>query len=115
MDGKRRTRRLVAEGTGEEEEEEEEEEECCETWTLTLKEEQRLRMFENKMLRKIFGAKKDEVTEEWAMKPSIPGATLFFKVLAIVIIPLSLAGNMNIDDGGDGGGGGGGGDVGGGG
>ncbi|KAJ4429004.1 hypothetical protein ANN_26000, partial [Periplaneta americana] len=37
----------------------------CETWTLTLREEQRLRVFENKMLRKIFGAKKDEVTEEW--------------------------------------------------
>ncbi|KAJ4428454.1 hypothetical protein ANN_24491 [Periplaneta americana] len=37
----------------------------CETWTLTLKEEQRLRVFENKVLRKIFGAKRDEVTGEW--------------------------------------------------
>ncbi|KAJ4438443.1 hypothetical protein ANN_14388, partial [Periplaneta americana] len=37
----------------------------CETWTLTLREEQRLRMFENKVLRKIFGAKRDEVTGEW--------------------------------------------------
>ncbi|KAJ4428349.1 hypothetical protein ANN_24368 [Periplaneta americana] len=37
----------------------------CETWTLTLREEQRLRVFENKMLRKIFGAKRDEVTGEW--------------------------------------------------
>ncbi|KAJ4434049.1 hypothetical protein ANN_16368 [Periplaneta americana] len=37
----------------------------CETWTLTLREEQRLRVFENKILRKIFGAKKDEVTGEW--------------------------------------------------
>ncbi|KAJ4448654.1 hypothetical protein ANN_00044 [Periplaneta americana] len=37
----------------------------CETWTLTLREEQRLRVFENKVLRKIFGAKKDEVTGEW--------------------------------------------------
>ncbi|KAJ4445728.1 hypothetical protein ANN_12413 [Periplaneta americana] len=36
-----------------------------ETWTLTLREEQRLRVFENKILRKIFGAKKDEVTGEW--------------------------------------------------
>ncbi|KAJ4435995.1 hypothetical protein ANN_18619 [Periplaneta americana] len=35
----------------------------CETWTLTLREEQRLRVFENKVLRKIFGAKRDEV--EW--------------------------------------------------
>ncbi|KAJ4426460.1 hypothetical protein ANN_27274 [Periplaneta americana] len=37
----------------------------CETWTLTLREEQSLRVFENKVLRKIFGAKRDEVTGEW--------------------------------------------------
>ncbi|KAJ4439340.1 hypothetical protein ANN_07462 [Periplaneta americana] len=37
----------------------------CETWTLTLREEHRLRVFENKVLRKIFGAKLDEVTGEW--------------------------------------------------
>ncbi|KAJ4451145.1 hypothetical protein ANN_02587 [Periplaneta americana] len=37
----------------------------CETWTLTLREEQRLRVFENKVLRKIFGPKRDEVTGEW--------------------------------------------------
>ncbi|KAJ4450748.1 hypothetical protein ANN_02178 [Periplaneta americana] len=37
----------------------------CETWTLTLRVEQRLRVFENKVLRKIFGAKRDEVTGEW--------------------------------------------------
>ncbi|KAJ4434333.1 hypothetical protein ANN_22890 [Periplaneta americana] len=37
----------------------------CETWTLTLSEEHRLRVFENKVLRKIFGAKRDEVTGEW--------------------------------------------------
>ncbi|KAJ4446863.1 hypothetical protein ANN_13563 [Periplaneta americana] len=37
----------------------------CETWTLTLTEEHRLRVFENKVLRKIFGAKRDEVTGEW--------------------------------------------------
>ncbi|KAJ4446005.1 hypothetical protein ANN_12691 [Periplaneta americana] len=37
----------------------------CATWTLTLREEQRLRVFENKVLRKIFGAKRDEVTGEW--------------------------------------------------
>ncbi|KAJ4427344.1 hypothetical protein ANN_24964 [Periplaneta americana] len=35
----------------------------CETWTLTLREEQRLRVFENN--RTIFGAKRDEVTREW--------------------------------------------------
>ncbi|KAJ4449192.1 hypothetical protein ANN_00589 [Periplaneta americana] len=37
----------------------------CETWTLALREEHRLRVFENKVLRKIFGAKRDEVTGEW--------------------------------------------------
>ncbi|KAJ4428274.1 hypothetical protein ANN_24291 [Periplaneta americana] len=37
----------------------------CETWTLTLREEHRFRVFENKMLRKIFGAKRDEVAGEW--------------------------------------------------
>jgi hypothetical protein len=37
----------------------------CETWLLTLKEECRLRVFENRVLRRIFGHKRDEVTEEW--------------------------------------------------
>jgi hypothetical protein len=37
----------------------------CETWSLTLREEHRLRVFENKVLRRIFGPKTDEVTAEW--------------------------------------------------
>jgi len=37
----------------------------CETWSLTLREEHRLRVFENRVLRRIFGPKKDEVTREW--------------------------------------------------
>jgi hypothetical protein len=37
----------------------------CETWSLTLREEHRLRVFENRVLRRIFGLKRDEVTEEW--------------------------------------------------
>jgi hypothetical protein len=37
----------------------------CETWSLTLREEHRLRVFENKVLRRIFGLKRDEVTEGW--------------------------------------------------
>jgi hypothetical protein len=36
-----------------------------ETWSLKLKEEQTLRVFENRVLRRIFGPKKDEVTGEW--------------------------------------------------
>jgi hypothetical protein len=37
----------------------------CETWSLTLREEHRLRVFENSVLRRIFGPKRDEVTGEW--------------------------------------------------
>ncbi|KAJ4434356.1 hypothetical protein ANN_22915 [Periplaneta americana] len=37
----------------------------CETWTLTLREEQTLMVFENKVLRIIFGAKRDEATGQW--------------------------------------------------
>ena len=37
----------------------------CETWSLTLREERRLRMFQNRVLRRIFGPKRDEVTGEW--------------------------------------------------
>jgi hypothetical protein len=37
----------------------------CETWSLTLREERRLRVFENRVLREIFGAEGDEVTGEW--------------------------------------------------
>jgi hypothetical protein len=37
----------------------------CETWSLMLTEEHRLRVFEYRVLRRIFGTKRDEVTEEW--------------------------------------------------
>ena len=37
----------------------------CETWSLTLREELRLWVFENNVLRSIFRTKKDEVTGEW--------------------------------------------------
>jgi hypothetical protein len=37
----------------------------CETWSLTLREERRLRIFENRVLRKIFGPKRDEVVGGW--------------------------------------------------
>jgi hypothetical protein len=36
----------------------------CETWSLTLREDHRLRVFENRVLRRIFGPKRDEVTGE---------------------------------------------------
>ena len=37
----------------------------CETWSLTLREERRLRVFENRVLWKILMPKRDEVTGEW--------------------------------------------------
>jgi hypothetical protein len=37
----------------------------CETWSLSLREEHRLRVFEDRVLRRIFGPKKDEVTGDW--------------------------------------------------
>jgi hypothetical protein len=37
----------------------------CQTWSLTLRKEHRLRVFENSVLRRIFGQKRDEVTGEW--------------------------------------------------
>ena len=37
----------------------------CETWSLTLREERRLRVFENRVLRRVFGSTRDEVTGEW--------------------------------------------------
>jgi hypothetical protein len=36
----------------------------CETWSLTLRDEHRLRVFENRVLRRLFGPKRDEVTGE---------------------------------------------------
>jgi len=37
----------------------------CEAWSLTLREERKLRFFGNMVLRRIFGPRRDEVTEEW--------------------------------------------------
>ena len=37
----------------------------CETLSLTLREEQKLRVFENRVLRRVFGLKRDKVTGEW--------------------------------------------------
>jgi len=37
----------------------------CETWSLTLREERKLRLFENMVLRGMFGHRRAEVTGEW--------------------------------------------------
>jgi hypothetical protein len=44
----------------------------CETWSLTLPEERRLRVFENKVLRRIFGPRRHEVTGEWRLHNEEP-------------------------------------------
>ena len=38
----------------------------CETWSVILREECRLKVFENGVLRRIFGRRRDEVTGEWS-------------------------------------------------
>ena len=59
----------------------------CETWSLALREERRLRVFENRVLRRIFGPKRDEVKgngENYIMRslvictPAIIGCKIFY-------------------------------------
>ena len=50
----------------------------CETWSLTVREEHRLRVLENKVLRKIFGAKRDEITGEWRKLHNAELCIVFF-------------------------------------
>jgi hypothetical protein len=49
----------------------------CETWSLTLREEHRLRVFENRVLRRIFGPKRDEVTGKWRKLHSVELRNLY--------------------------------------
>jgi hypothetical protein len=59
----------------------------CETWSLTLREERRLRVFENRVLRRIFGPKRDEVTGE--------GGSCTVRSLYFVLFPQLLLGRSN--------------------
>jgi hypothetical protein len=49
----------------------------CETWNLTLREEHRLRVFENRVLRRIFGPKRNEVTGDWRKLHSVELRNLY--------------------------------------
>jgi len=40
----------------------------CESWSFTLREEQRVKVFENRVLRRIFGSKREEVEGGWIKK-----------------------------------------------
>jgi hypothetical protein len=50
----------------------------CENWSLILKEECRLKVFENRVLRRIFGSKRDEVRGEWKRLHNKELYTLYF-------------------------------------
>jgi hypothetical protein len=58
----------------------------CETCSLTLREEHRLRVFENSVLRRIFGPKRDEVTGEWRKLHNEELHDLYFSPSIIRII-----------------------------
>jgi hypothetical protein len=58
----------------------------CEIWSLTLREEHGLKVFENKAMRRIFGPKRDEVTGEWRKLHNVELHDLYSSPNAIRII-----------------------------
>jgi hypothetical protein len=58
----------------------------CETWSLTSREEHRLRVFENRVLRRIFGPKRDETTRGWRKLHNEELDNLFFSPSIIRMI-----------------------------
>jgi hypothetical protein len=63
----------------------------CETWSLTLREEYRLRVFENRVLRRIFGPKRVEVMGKWRKLHSEELHNLYSSPDIIRQIPLNLS------------------------
>jgi hypothetical protein len=69
----------------------------CETWYLTLREDHRLRVFENRVLRRIFGLKRGEVTGEWRKLHNVELRDLYSSPSIIRIIKsrrMRLAGHV---------------------
>jgi hypothetical protein len=60
----------------------------CETWSLTLREEHRLRVFENRVLRRIFDPKRDELTGDWRKLHNEELHNLYFSPNIIRMIKL---------------------------
>jgi len=60
----------------------------CETWSLTLREERKLRVFENTVLRRIFGPRWDEVTVEWRRLHNEELNDLYFSPNIVQVIKL---------------------------
>ena len=58
----------------------------CETWSLTLREERKLLVFENMVLRRIFGPMRDEVTGEWRRKHNEELNDLYFSPNIVRVI-----------------------------
>jgi len=58
----------------------------CEAWSLTLREEHRLRVFENRVLRRIFGPRRDEVTAEWKKLHNEELTDLYFSPIIVRVI-----------------------------
>ena len=58
----------------------------CETWSLTLREERKLRVFENMVLRRTFGPGRDEVTGEWKRLHNEELNNLYFSTNIVRVI-----------------------------
>jgi len=58
----------------------------CDTWSLSLREEQRLRVFENRVFRRLFVPKGDEVTREWRKLHNEELNGLYFSPNAVRVV-----------------------------
>jgi hypothetical protein len=65
----------------------------CETWSLTLREELRLRLLENRGLRRKFGPKRDEVTGKWRKLHNGELNDLYCSINIIKVIKLRWVGH----------------------
>jgi len=61
-----------------------------ETWSLALREERRLRVFENRVLRRMFEPKRDEVTREWRKLHNEESNDLYSSPIIVRVIKLSV-------------------------